>query len=144
MDLPRGHSVLAVSHKPNDRQPLIQSERRVLKNRPGLKAELTFRMVTSTLPPPRLRIVLNLGTAASRTEYSRRPALRNHVSNPVIRIGKMRDSLSQSSRGIGIHESSVAQKLWTRQVYFYHTFQRSRRHDRVEGNGHLKRVPAEP
>jgi hypothetical protein len=109
VNLPGRNAVFAVRHKPDDREPLIETEWGVFKDSSGLDREQAFRVMASTLPAPILRLVADFGAAASRTGHAARPAPINHVSYAVIKVGKVRDCFSKSAWSLNIHESILAE-----------------------------------
>ena len=109
VNLPRRNAVLAVSHQPNNRKPLIQTERRVFQNGSSLQGELTLRMMTGTLPAPRLSVVFDLSATACRASNSVRPTLRGHVSYAVIGIGEVSNCFLKSAGRLNFHKSIIGQ-----------------------------------
>jgi len=72
-------SVLAVHNLPHCAQPLVQSKRRIFKDRSGLYSKLAFAVVAAALPAVVIFLKLDLRTPANRTGYTIRPATHYHV-----------------------------------------------------------------
>ena len=83
------NTVLAISNLPNGWQPLIESERRILKDSSDLDAELAFGMPSLALPNAPFRNETDFIGAASRTTDAIRPAPFHQVVQTVIGIGEI-------------------------------------------------------
>ena len=68
-DFAGANPVLAVHNQPQRGQPLVEAERRVLENRPGLQGELCLRMLAVALPRARGFEIDDMVRAALRTRH---------------------------------------------------------------------------
>ena len=103
-DLPRANAVLAIGDKPHSREPLIQAERRVLKDSPRLDGELAALVALVALPAVVLLLKGYIVTAATRTGDAIRPATGNNVFTAINRIREVNDCVLKGCR---LHESSM-------------------------------------
>ena len=97
-NLPRTHAVFAIHEQPHCGEPLIQTQRRVLKDRARLQRELTAWMMASALPAIMLLGELNVLAAAVWAFDSIRPASRYKIFAAVLWIGEILDGLLESLR----------------------------------------------
>src|SRR5580692_1641600 len=88
MELPGAIPVLAIGNHPGCGEPLVQRDRRVLKDCPNLHGELPPGMLGRALPAPMLRLIMHLGATAGRADNAVRPTTRNKIVNAVLRVGK--------------------------------------------------------
>ena len=109
VNLPGRNAVLAVSNKPDNRQPLIQTQGRIFKDRSGLERELTLGMMTATLPAPRSEIKSHSRITTCGARNAERPSFRNHVGNAVIRVRKVSDCFFKRAWRLSVHVSSIAE-----------------------------------
>jgi hypothetical protein len=104
--LPGAIAVLTVGNHPGSREPFVQSDRRVLKDRPNLDGELPLGVLGRTLPAPMLRLVMHFSIAATRARYTIWPSPRDQVVNAVLWIGEIHDSLLKGL-GFAWHAASM-------------------------------------
>lgn len=90
VNLHTGDSVLAINQHPKGNHPLIQAERRILKDRVDLQSEL---LIAATAEPefPRTNKVVLLGAATRADDLAIRPAQLAGVLESAIRIGEVND-----------------------------------------------------
>jgi len=86
MNLPRRNAILAIRNHPHYRQPLVQTQRRILKNASGLDAELRLGMASLALPETARRNERHILATARRASHAMRPAAKRKVVNAVIGI----------------------------------------------------------
>jgi hypothetical protein len=98
VDLVRTNSVFAVRNHPDNHQPLIQAERRILKDGAYLDRELSALMAALALPLLLLGKKRHISTATSRTDNAIRPSPRYQIAQAVIRIREVNDCLLQCFR----------------------------------------------
>jgi hypothetical protein len=91
VNLPRANTVLAVRNHPHHRQPLLKTERRVLKHRSGLDAELRLRVPRLALPQAARRYKRNVLASARRAGYAIPPAPQGQIVDAVIRALEVDD-----------------------------------------------------
>ena len=84
-------SVLAVREHPNGSKPLVQRDRRILKDSPDLHAELPMVMDRLALPLLLVFEEASISATASRAFDAVRPAQANHISESVIGISEVND-----------------------------------------------------
>jgi hypothetical protein len=78
-------AVLAVHNLPHSEKPLVQAERRILKDRASLGSELSKRVLAAALPAVVLRLEQDVLAATTRTDNAIRPAVRYQVFAAVVR-----------------------------------------------------------
>jgi hypothetical protein len=90
VNLHAGHAVLAINQHPKCRHPLIQSNRRVLKDRIHLEREL---LVAATAKPklPSLNKVVFARVAARANDLAIRPAKLHGIVKGAVGIGEIND-----------------------------------------------------
>ena len=91
MNLVRTDTVLAIGNHPDGAEPLVQPQRGILENRPGLERELSARMMASALPTTVLGLELRIRAPACRTDHSFRPATRHEILVATVRVGEVDD-----------------------------------------------------
>src|ERR1039458_378365 len=79
MDFVGTHAVLAVHYLPHRHEPLVQAERRILKDGAGLCGELASIVARAALPAVVLLKERHVGASASRALNALRPAARYNV-----------------------------------------------------------------
>jgi hypothetical protein len=99
VDLPRANAVLAVGDQPQNGQPLVQTERRVLKDRPGLERELPLGMTGFALPSLARRIEVNGLRTAGRARHAIGPTAGDHVVLTVLESGEKPDGFGKCLGG---------------------------------------------
>jgi hypothetical protein len=95
---PRAIAILAIGEHPNGSQPLVQTERGILKNRSRFCRELPRGVVTPALPLPLVLQERGICATADRAGNNTLPAVSDHVAQAVVRIGKVDDCLLQCFR----------------------------------------------
>ena len=106
-------SVPAVQDHPHCGEPLIQTNRRVLKDSPDLHREPPFRVMASAPPAKLILEEANLLGATGRTYNTFVPLrpTRYEVIQAVLLIRKIQDRFLQALRLFdGFHDPSVRQK----------------------------------
>lgn len=88
-------AVLAVGDHPNGDKPLIERERRVLKDSPDLYRELLARMLRLALPHAPSGNETNIFASASWALDAIGPAALDHELEAVVRVGEVNDGLLQ-------------------------------------------------
>src|SRR6266404_2948580 len=89
MNLPRANAVLGIGEQPHCAEPLVEANRRVLKDRSHLDAELCARMASLALPHAARRYKANFVRAAVRAYNAVRPAAGDYVGKAIVRVGKV-------------------------------------------------------
>ena len=103
-DLTRANSVLAVAEQPEATHPLIQTQRRVLKDSADFKAELPLAAIT--LPDtPGFDEGVFFGTTARARNYTVRPAKVDSALKSAVGIAEMDDGFLKCVRRF--HDSNV-------------------------------------
>ena len=97
----RNHRVFIVDDHPHCGHPLIESKRRVFKDRSNLRAELALWVAALALPLLLLLKEAHVIAATSRTYNTVRPRSRNKVLKTILRIGKIEDCFLQSVWAVG-------------------------------------------
>ena len=91
MDFIATDSILRARNQPDRRQPLIQTERRILENRSDFGRELPLLVGALTLPFLLLRQKGHVIASARRTDNAVRPAARSQVAQAIVRIREVKD-----------------------------------------------------
>jgi hypothetical protein len=91
VNLPRRNAILAVSHLPHSQKPLIQTDRRVFKDRPDLDGELSFGMASLALPEAPRRQKTDLLGTSDWTHDAIFPAPIRQIVNAVLWIREVND-----------------------------------------------------
>lgn len=87
---PRRNTILAVQQHPDRWQPLLQRDRRVLKDRADLEGEARFGVRGVALPNPVFGEIANLLGITDRTfHFAVRPAQRNHEIVTMLIVRKV-------------------------------------------------------
>ena len=81
-------AVLAVGDHPHGRQPLVQTERRILEDRPGLERELPLRVLGLALPALARLVEVDAVAAAGRARDAVRPAASDQIFQAVVGVAK--------------------------------------------------------
>lgn len=110
VNFPRANSVLAIGNHPHHRQPLIQTKRGILKDGPGLNAELRLRVPRLALPQTARRDVSNVSASTRGADRSLWPAPICKVVDAIVEVREVLNRLYESL-GCGLHESIMAQSL---------------------------------
>jgi hypothetical protein len=106
MQLPRADAVLVVYDHPDRRQPLMQTERRILEYCSGLQAELRAVVLAVAFPDARLFEIDDVIGITSRTaDNTVRPAKFNHEFVTVIVILEVDNRFSKCASKF--HDSEV-------------------------------------
>lgn len=93
MNLIRANTVFAVGDHPDRGEPLIEADRRILKDRSDLGAELLFRVLRLAFPqPPRLEEGHFLASTR-RALHALRPSDADHEIEAGIRVGEVADRI---------------------------------------------------
>jgi hypothetical protein len=82
----RTYSILTVGQHPNGSQPLVEGDRRILKDSPGLDAELPFGVDALALPFPLIFEEASVLAATSGADDTFGPSQTDHVGQRVSRI----------------------------------------------------------
>lgn len=92
VNLHTGDSVLAIDQHPKACHPLVETDRRILKDRIDLEREL---LVAATTEPnaPRLDEVIRFRTATGAMDLAIRPAQANGIIKSPLRIGEVNNGL---------------------------------------------------
>src|ERR1035437_10516983 len=108
----RSDAVLAVQQHPNCREPLLQSNRGILKDRTRLQREARFRMTGVALPQAILGKVANLLRSTFRALHlAVCPAEINHKLAAILKFREVDYRVSEGSM--------VAHELSMRPIYRY-------------------------
>src|ERR1017187_5169004 len=91
-------AVLAVSDHPSNREPLIETNRRIFKDGPDLDRELTARVMASALPCAAVCVVADLSGTATWADDAIRPTAGNKVLNAIIGIREVDDRFLKALR----------------------------------------------
>jgi hypothetical protein len=97
MDFVGANAVLGIGNHPDSSQPLIQSNRAILKDGSHLDGELPLSVFLFALPKTASRDEPDINTAASGAGYSIRPAEFDHEVKADIRVREVLDSFNKSS-----------------------------------------------
>jgi len=110
MKLHAGDTVLAIAEHPESSHPLVEGERRVLKDRPNLEREL-FVTATAEPNPARFNEVILSRATAQTSYFAIWPAKFLGVFKATFRIGKVNDGLLQSlwRFHLGVRKTTVRQ-----------------------------------
>jgi hypothetical protein len=121
VQFPGRDAILAVGDHPDGREPLVESERRVLKDRPGLQRELPVRVPGLALPTVAGRVEVDGLGPARRAGDAVRPATGHHVLPAVVGAGEVLDGGTQGLRKRRAHISKYecSHQKFPRQVYYY-------------------------
>ena len=102
-DLVAADAVLAVADHPNDQQPLLKRDGRVLENGSYLGRELTVFMGALALPLPLILKERHVVPSASWTGNDTiRPTLNSHILQAVIEVREVQDGFLQSLWGFHV------------------------------------------
>jgi len=109
VNLIRRNSVLCRRNDPNRSKPLVQAQRRVLKNRARLCGELPFRMMAPTLPLVLIFEERHVSATTDGTDNTIRPEMLDHVIQAVVLVSKIQDRFLKCLRFLNsvFHESRV-------------------------------------
>ena len=91
MNLPRANAVLGVREEPHSAEPLVEADRRVLKDRSNLDAELCARMPSLALPHAARWHKANFVRAAVRAYNAVRPAAGDYIGKAIVRVREVED-----------------------------------------------------
>src|ERR1700722_3921807 len=91
VNLPRGNAILAVRNHPHDREPLLKTERRVLKDRASLDRELRLRIPRLALPQTARAHKRYVLASARRAGNAVLPAANRQVVEAVIGVLEVDD-----------------------------------------------------
>jgi|ERR1700687_1132377 len=95
----RTDSVLAIRNHPNSDKPLVERERRILKDSPDLGRELPLGMDTLALPLALILEEYNVITSAGGADHDAiRPADFHHKVEAVVGVRKVDDGLLEGFR----------------------------------------------
>jgi hypothetical protein len=104
VNLHTGNAVLTVDEEPEASHPLIEAERRILKNRSQFQTELLLALVTKPHAASLDERVLRLA-ATRANNVAIRPAQLLCVFEAAVRIGEVNDRFLKSIGGI--HEENI-------------------------------------
>jgi hypothetical protein len=91
-------SILAVRNHPNSDEPLVEGERRILKDSPDLDRELPFGVDALALPLALILEEHGILAATGRADHNAiGPAEFDHESKAVIRVCEVNDGLLEGS-----------------------------------------------
>jgi hypothetical protein len=116
VNLPRANPVFGVGDHPYSSQPLIQAQRRILKDGSSLDRELTAVVALVALPAVVLRLKYDTVAAASRADDAIGPAASYYILAAILGTRKVDNRFLKGGR---LHESDYALGLWSCQVYSY-------------------------
>jgi hypothetical protein len=103
-NLARADTVLAVDEQPERGQPLVQAERRILKDRPGLQRELWAGMLHVALPAAHAGEPDHMLGATDRTRHlAVRPAEFREKLAAVLEISEVEDGVLERLRQRRLH-----------------------------------------
>ena len=114
-------SVFAVGEHPSSSEPLIEADRRILKDSPDLDGELALRMMGRALPSAAVPVVTHALRSAGRTRNTLRPAPLREVFNAVIWIREVDDCFLKAlwfAHVLALHEQKYTLKPWASQVSY--------------------------
>lgn len=107
-DLVTANTVFAVCDHPYSREPLIQTERRILEDGPDFNGELPTLVRALTLPLVLLLKKRYVFAPASRTDNTIGPTARNKVAEAILRIREIDDCLLKRFRGCFVrHDEGI-------------------------------------
>ena len=87
---PGTDSVLVIADHPKSREPLIQTERRIFKDRSNLDTELRKRVAGLALPNAAGSNKTDVGRAATRADNNTvRPPTRRKIRKAIVRSGEV-------------------------------------------------------
>lgn len=86
-------TVLAVGNHPDSDKPLVERERRILKDSPDLRGELPLGMLALALPDAPCGDETDILASACGAFDTVRPAPLNHEADAVVWIGEVNDGL---------------------------------------------------
>jgi hypothetical protein len=89
----RADSIFAVGDHPHSNKPLVEGQRRILKDCPDLSGKLPFRMDALALPLALISEEHRVFPPTSWAFNAARPAQLDHVREAVVRIPEMQDGL---------------------------------------------------
>src|SRR3990167_3054117 len=101
------NAILAVCQHPHRKQPLVESDWRILENATGLNAELRVIVSSLALPDAARLNKANVSRATARADDTVRPTPRHEIVQAVVRIGEVNNCVLQSL-WYG-HEPSIGQ-----------------------------------
>jgi hypothetical protein len=90
VDLHARHTVLAINQHPESGHPLVETERRILENRPDFQREL---LIAATAEPQTAGFdeVVFLGTAPWADDFTVRPTKLGCILERPLRVGEVND-----------------------------------------------------
>ena len=91
VNLPGRDAVLHRSNHPNNREPLVEANWRILKNRADFDGELLLVVLAFALPTALIGEVANILRSTGGAHDAIRPALRSEVVLAVVQIGEVYD-----------------------------------------------------
>lgn len=115
-------TVFAIGNHPNGSKPLVQRDRRILKDSPDLDTELLAWMLRLALPHASGRDESNILTPASGALDAIGPAPRHYEVQAVLRIGEIGDGLLKCLwlvHGVP-HKPNISKMALQSQVYYCH------------------------
>jgi hypothetical protein len=114
VNLPRANAILAIGDKPHSGQPLVQAERRILKDSASLDGELPHGVAFITLPAIVLFLKSHVVATAAWANNTIAPTASNNVLAAIDRVRKENNCVFKSR---GFHKSKYAGIAWSCQVY---------------------------
>lgn len=102
VNLVRIHAVFAVHNLPHGKQPLVQAQRRVFKDRSSLGGKLPQGVLAATLPTVVLSLEQNLRASATRTGNAVRPPMRDKILTAIIGAGEVENRILKRVRFHGL------------------------------------------
>jgi hypothetical protein len=105
MQFIRANAVLAVSGEPHGREPLVQTDRRIFKDRSDLGGKLLLWMCRAAFPDLRVLKERHLVRTAARAGHTFRPANLLKELESVLWIAEIRDCFEQGFRCL--HTSTI-------------------------------------
>src|ERR1035441_1631934 len=134
--------VLAVSHKPDGRQPLVEAERRVLEDCPELDAVLLLACLA--LPDAARREIAVFHAPAARADWTLWPPELGDELCRYVEVGEVADRLKQIGRALLFRAHMVSLLLRSRCVKYIVTtivcFCDHRAHEQRPAAVHLHRA----
>ena len=88
-------SVLVICNRPCGSKPLVQAERRILKDSPDLDGELPVMVDALALPLALIGKKTDIGTSASRTDYASGPSASHKISKAAVGVAEIDNRLLQ-------------------------------------------------
>ena len=113
-------SVLVIRNHPHCGEPLVKADGAILEDGPNLCGEFAPWVMRAAFPSAPRSIEADLDGATGWTGYTVRPALGNHLTQAVVRVGIVDDCFLQGlwfAHDFVLHELNHTLNKWASQVH---------------------------